>query len=57
VRRVVIGTAAALPIEVQITDGHYWDTKHGKMVSLMKIAVGVITGKQMDDGVEGNVRP
>jgi general stress protein 26 len=44
-------------IEVQITDGHYWDTKHGKMVSLMKIAVGAITGKQMDDGVEGNVRP
>jgi general stress protein 26 len=44
-------------IEVQVTDGHYWDTKHGKMISLMKIAVGALTGKTMDDGVEGNVRP
>lgn len=44
-------------LEVQVTDGHYWDTKHGKMISLMKIAVGAITGNQMDDGIEGAVRP
>ena len=34
----------------------YWDTKHGKMVSLLKIAVAAVTDKQMDDGVEGKIR-
>ncbi|MDQ3051028.1 MAG: pyridoxamine 5'-phosphate oxidase family protein [Bacteroidota bacterium] len=34
---------------------HYWDTKHNKMVSLLKIVAGAITGKEMDDGVEGKI--
>ena len=37
-------------------EGYYWDTKNGKMVSLFKIAVGALTGKTMDDGVEGKVK-
>ena len=36
-------------------DAYYWDTKHGKMVSFLKIAVGAVTGKTMDDGVEGKL--
>lgn len=37
------------------TDGHYWDTKHNRMVSLIKIAIGAIKGKMMDDGREGTI--
>lgn len=37
-------------------DGHYWDTKSGKMISMLKIAVGAITGITMDNGLEGKVR-
>lgn len=36
-------------------DGHYWDTRHNKMVSLAKIAIGAIRGKMMDDGREGSI--
>lgn len=34
----------------------YWDTKHNKLVSILKIAAAVVTGKTMDDGVEGNLK-
>jgi general stress protein 26 len=43
-------------VKVQAMDGYYWDTKHGKLVSFMKIAAGAITGKTLDDSVEGEVR-
>lgn len=33
----------------------YWDTKHNKMVQLIKIAASIISGKTMDDGVEGKL--
>lgn len=33
----------------------YWDTKHSKLVSLFKIATSIVTGKTMDDGVEGKL--
>lgn len=42
-------------IRVEANDGYYWDTKHGKMVSFLKIAAGVLTGKTLDDSVEGKV--
>lgn len=42
-------------ISVRPTAGHYWDTKHNKMVQLAKIAVGAVIGKTMDDGVEGDL--
>jgi general stress protein 26 len=35
---------------------HYWDTKHGRMVSLLKIAASVVTGKTMDDGIQGDIQ-
>lgn len=34
----------------------YWDTKHNKMVQLAKIAASIITGKTMDDSVEGELK-
>lgn len=42
-------------IKVTPDDAYYWDTKHGKMVSFLKIVAGAITGKTMDDGVEGKL--
>lgn len=42
-------------IKVTPDDAYYWDTKHGKMVSFIKIIAGAVTGKTMDDGVEGKL--
>jgi general stress protein 26 len=43
-------------IRVSMNDGYYWDTKHGKMVELAKMAVALLTGKTMDDGIEGKLK-
>lgn len=42
-------------IKVTPEDAHYWDTKHGKIVSMVKIAIAAVTGKSMDGGVEGDI--
>ncbi len=42
-------------IKVDPTQGYYWDTKHGKAVAFLKIAVSLVTGKAMDDSVEGKL--
>lgn len=42
-------------IKVEAVDAHYWDTKNNKLVSLLKMATGAITGNTMDDGVEGDI--
>lgn len=46
-------------IKVVPVDSHYWDTKHNKIVALVKMAGAIITGKKAedDDGVEGSVAP
>jgi general stress protein 26 len=44
-------------IGVIVDSGHYWDTVHGKAVTLAKMAVGAVTGKNAGVGVEGGVRP
>jgi len=37
-------------------DTKYWDTKNGKMVTLLKIAASAITGTQKDEeGIEGEL--
>jgi general stress protein 26 len=43
-------------IKVTPEEGYYWDTKHGKMVSFLKILASVVSGKTADDGVEGKLR-
>ncbi|TBO40647.1 pyridoxamine 5'-phosphate oxidase family protein [Pedobacter kyonggii] len=42
-------------IKVIPSEGYYWDTKHGTAVAFLKMAVSVITGKTMDDSVEGTL--
>ena len=38
-------------------DGHYWDTKNGKLISLIKVAVAALTGNQDKDGsLEGDIK-
>jgi general stress protein 26 len=37
--------------------GYYWDTKHSKMVQMAMIAVGALTGLELDDGVQGTLHP
>jgi general stress protein 26 len=36
-------------------DGHYWDTKDGKIISLFKMVAGAIVGKELVEAVEGNI--
>jgi len=35
--------------------GYYWDTKNNKMVAFLKMAASLVTGKTMDDSVEGKI--
>ncbi|MEO8446748.1 MAG: pyridoxamine 5'-phosphate oxidase family protein [bacterium] len=42
-------------LKLSFDDGHYWDTKHGRIVSLTKMAASLLTGKTMDDGIEGDL--
>lgn len=42
-------------IKIVPDSAYYWDTVHGKMVSLLKIAISSVSGKTMDDGVEGKI--
>lgn len=44
-------------IKVTPLDGYYWDTKDGKLITLLKIAAGAITGKEIDGSIEGKIRP
>ena len=36
--------------------GHYWDTKDGKVVSLLKMVAGAIAGKELVSGIEGDIK-
>lgn len=42
-------------IKITPDEAYYWDTKNNKAVSMVKILAGAITGKTMDDGVEGKL--
>jgi len=42
-------------LKVAPDDVQYWDTKDGRMISLLKIAVGALTGREFDGGVEGKI--
>lgn len=42
-------------ISVTPEETKYWDTKHNKMIALLKMGAAMITGKTMDDGVEGEL--
>ncbi len=42
-------------IKVTPESGFYWDTKDGKLVSMVKFMVSAITGKTVEEGVQGTV--
>jgi general stress protein 26 len=42
-------------IKVAPEQGFYWDTKDGKLVSMVKILASAVTGKTLQEGVEGTI--
>lgn len=42
-------------IKVTPTFGYYWDNKHGDAVAGVKVAVGAMIGKTLDDSIEGTL--
>ena len=42
-------------IKVMPTEGYYWDTKHGNAVAGIKIMLGAVLRKTLDDSVEGTL--
>ena len=43
-------------VKVEPTDGYYWDTKHGNAVAGVKMLIGAVLRKTLDDSVEGTLR-
>jgi general stress protein 26 len=43
-------------IKVTPVDGYYWETKHGFLISGVKILLGSVTGNTSDDSREGELR-
>lgn len=43
-------------IKVKPEDGYYWDTKSGQVVAFAKQIVGAVTGKTLDDSIEGKIK-
>ena len=44
-----------LVIQFVPTDGYYWDTKHGGMVAGIKMFLGAILKRTLDDSIEGKI--
>ena len=42
-------------LKIEPQESYYWDTKDGKVVTLIKMVTGAITGKEFDLGVEGKI--
>ncbi|MBL7698674.1 MAG: pyridoxamine 5'-phosphate oxidase family protein [Chitinophagaceae bacterium] len=42
-------------IKVTPEHGYYWDTKNGKLITLLKMVSGAIAGKEIDGSVEGRI--
>jgi len=42
-------------LKVTPEEGFYWDTKNGKLVSMIKILASAVTGKTLEEGVEGTI--
>lgn len=43
-------------IKVTPNGGYYWDTKHGFLVAGIKMVIGAVAGKTLDDSVEGTLK-
>lgn len=44
-------------IKVTPREGYYWDNKHGNLVAGVKMMIGAMVGKTMDDSIEGQLKP
>jgi general stress protein 26 len=44
-------------IKVEPSEGYYWDNKHGNAVAFVKMAIGAVIGKTLDDSIEGKLDP
>jgi general stress protein 26 len=42
-------------IKVTPEEGFYWDTKDGKLVSMIKILASAVSGRTLQEGVEGTI--
>ena len=42
-------------IKVTPTEGYYWDNKHGDAVAGIKMLIGAVLKKTMDDSIEGKL--
>lgn len=42
-------------IKIKTDEAHYWDTESTKMVEALKIVASVVTGKQLVEGVHGDL--
>jgi len=42
-------------IKITPRSGYYWDNKHGDAVAGVKVAVGAVIGKTLDDSIEGTL--
>jgi len=42
-------------IKVMPSGGYYWDNKHGDMIAYLKIKIGSVIGKTLDDSIEGKL--
>jgi general stress protein 26 len=43
-------------IKVSPNNGYYWDTKHGNAIAAVKMLVGSMIGKTLDDSIEGKLK-
>lgn len=43
-------------LKVSPTRAYYWDNKHGDVIAFAKMAASIVTGKTMDDSVEGDLQ-
>ncbi len=42
-------------LKIEPIEGYYWDTKDGKVISLLKMVAGAVIGKELVEGVEGSL--
>ena len=42
-------------IKVKTDEAHYWDRDSTKMMEMLKLATSVITGKQLSEGLHGDL--
>lgn len=43
-------------LKIVPSEAHYWDNKSNKLVTLLKVAAGAITGQKTDTGREGDLQ-